>query len=202
MMTRRGIVVTWLLILVVAVGTLFWYNEWLYSLPTPVPASYKFVKTSEHIVIVSKLKTDPRKPVFLHFFNPDCPCSRFNLPHFRELVKKYGDRVTFVAVPMVMLGHDYTDEEIREKIDLDIPVWRQPGIAESVGVYSTPQAVVINTSNDLYYRGNYNKSRYCTDKRSNYAEQAIVSLLNNSPTPDFGPMALRAYGCTIEGCYK
>ncbi|MEJ0032811.1 MAG: hypothetical protein WDO15_21695 [Bacteroidota bacterium] len=110
--------------------------------------------------------------------------------------------MTFVAVPMIMLGHDYTDEEIRKKLDLDIPVWRDAGVAAAVGVYSTPQAVVINTKSDLYYRGNYNKSRYCTDKRSNYAEQAIVSLLNDSPTPDFGPMALRAYGCTIEGCYK
>jgi thiol-disulfide isomerase/thioredoxin len=202
MISRRGIVIVWLVILVVTTGVLFWYNEWIYSLPTPVPVSYKLVRTNKHISVVGKLKANPDKPVFLHFFNPDCPCSRFNLPHFRELVKKYGDRVTFVAVPMIMLGHDYTDEEIRKKLDLDIPVWREAGVAEAVGVYSTPQAVVVNTKNDLYYRGNYNKSRYCSDKRSNYAEQAIVSLLNNSPSPDFDPMALRAYGCTIEGCYK
>lgn len=202
MLKKKGIVVTWLLVLVVVVGSLFWYNEWIYSLPTPVPASYKLVSANEHISVVEKLNADPGKPVFLHFFNPDCPCSRFNLPHFRDLVKKYGDEVTFVAVPMIMLGQEYTDDEIREKIGLDIPVWREPGVAEAVGVYSTPQAVVINNKHDLYYRGNYNKSRYCTDKRSNYAEMAVASLLNNSPTPDFGPTALRAYGCTIEGCIK
>jgi thiol-disulfide isomerase/thioredoxin len=202
MISRKGIIITWLLILVVAVGTLFWYNEYKYSLPTPVPSSYKLVGANEHISIVERLKIDPAKPVFLHFFNPDCPCSRFNLPHFRELVKKYGDHVTFVAVPMIMFGQEYTDEQIREKLDVDIPVWREAGVAEAVGVYSTPQAVVINTSNNLYYRGNYNKSRYCTDKRSNYAEMAIASLLKNSPSPDFGPMALKAYGCTIEGCMK
>jgi thiol-disulfide isomerase/thioredoxin len=202
MITRKGIIISWLVILVVVTGGLFWYNEWIYSLPTPVPESYKFVAVNQHISAVEKLEVPVGKPVFLHFFNPDCPCSRFNLPHFRELVKKYGDRVTFVAVPMIMLGHDYTDEEIREKLDVDIPVLRQPGLAEAVGVYSTPQAVVLNINKDLYYRGNYNKSRYCTDKRSNYAEMAIASLLNNSPTPDFGPIALRAYGCTIEGCTK
>ena len=75
-------------------------------------------------------------------------------------------------------------------------------VAEAVGVYSTPQAVLVTTKNDLYYRGNYNKSRYCTDKRSNYAEIAITALLGNSPIPEFGPMALKSYGCTIEGCYK
>lgn len=200
--SRKGIVIGWLLILVVAVAALFWYNEWVYSLPTPVPATYKLVHTNQHIEVVKKLNVDPDKPVFLHFFNPDCPCSRFNLPHFRELVKTYGDQVTFVAVPMIMLGQQYTDEQLREKIGIDIPIWREPGVADAVGVYSTPQAVVINAKNDLYYRGNYNKSRYCTDKRSNYAEIAIVSLLNNSPAPDFDPLALRAYGCTIEGCVK
>lgn len=202
MISRKGIVVSWLLILVVVVGGLFWYNEYIYSLPTPVPVSYKLVRTNEHISIVDKLGADPSKPVFLHFFNPDCPCSRFNAPHFRDLVKKYGDQMTFVAVPMIMLGQEYTDDEIREKLGVDIPVWREPGVAEAVGVYSTPQAAVISTNNNLYYRGNYNKSRYCTDKRSNYAEIAIQSLLSDSPTPAFDAMALRAYGCTIEGCMK
>jgi len=202
MISRKGIVISWLSILVVVVGGLFWYNEYIYSLPTPIPVSYKLVKNNEHITILNKLKPDPSKPVFLHFFNPDCPCSRFNAPHFRDLVKKYGDQMTFVAVPMIMLGQQYTDDEIREKLGVNIPVWREPGVAEAVGVYSTPQAAVINTKNDLYYRGNYNKSRYCTDKRSNYAEIAIQSLLSNSPTPAFDAMALKAYGCTIEGCMK
>lgn len=202
MKSRKGIVVTWLLILVVIVGGLFWYNEYIYSLPTPVPVTYKLVKSNEHISIVSKLQADPAKPVFLHFFNPDCPCSRFNIPHFRELVKKYGNEVTFVAVPMIMRGEEYTDEQIREKLGVNIPVWREPGVAEAVGVYSTPQAVVISSNNNLYYRGNYNKSRYCTDKRSNYAEIALSSLLNNSPAPEFDQLALRSYGCTIEGCTK
>jgi thiol-disulfide isomerase/thioredoxin len=199
---RKRIITIWLVILVTAVGALFWYNEWLYSLPTPVPASYRLVNANEHIAIVGKLKADPNKPIFLHFFNPDCPCSRFNLPHFRDLVKKYGDRVTFVAVPMIVMGNEFTNEQIREKLGVDIPVWRELGVAEAVGVYSTPQAVLITNDKNLYYRGNYNKSRYCADKRSNYAEMAIGSLLNNTRIPDFGPMALKSYGCTIEGCYK
>jgi hypothetical protein len=103
---------------------------------------------------------------------------------------------------MVMFGNEYNDDQIREELGVDIPVWRERGVAEACGVYSTPQAVVINTDLTLYYRGNYNKSRYCTDKRSNYAEMAITSILSKSDIPDFGPMALKAYGCTIEGCVK
>src|ERR1041385_3187235 len=103
MISRKGIVAAWLLILVVVVGILFWYNEYIYSLPTPVPVSYRLVKANEHIPIINKLKVAPGKPVFLHFFNPDCPCSRFNAPHFRDLVKTYGDQITFVAVPMIIV---------------------------------------------------------------------------------------------------
>ncbi|MEJ0032810.1 MAG: hypothetical protein WDO15_21690 [Bacteroidota bacterium] len=57
MILRRGIVITWLLILVIAVAALFWYNEWVYSLPTPVPVSYKLVHTNEHISITEGLKS-------------------------------------------------------------------------------------------------------------------------------------------------
>lgn len=202
MKVGKGLAIFWLAILGCVVVAIFWYNEWIYSLPTPVPASYRVINTREYVGVASKIRVDPSKPLFLHFFNPDCPCSRFNAPHFRTLVESYGDKVTFVAVPMIMYGKEYTDQEIQDKIGLNIPVWRERGVAEACGVYSTPQAVILNSDHTLYYRGNYNKSRYCTDKRSNYAEMAIASLLKNAPITDFDPMALKAYGCTIEGCIK
>jgi hypothetical protein len=198
----KGLIFVWIAILFSIVGGLFWYNEYIYSLPTPVPESYRLVNNDEKISIARKLNLDPAKPIALHFFNPDCPCSRFNLTHFRELVKKYADDVSFVAVPMIMLGQEYTDEQIQEKLGVNIPIWREAGVAEACGVYSTPQSVVLKTDFSLYYRGNYNKSRYCTDKRSNYAELAITSLVNHSARPEFGVMALTSYGCTIEGCIK
>jgi hypothetical protein len=198
----KGLTLVWIAILFTIVGGLFWYNEYIYSLPTPVPDAYRFVNTNETIDIARSLHLDSSKPIALHFFNPDCPCSRFNLSHFRDLVKKYGDDVNFVAVPMIMLGQEYSDEDIVEKLGVKIPVWRKPGVAEACGVYSTPQSVVLNSNFKLYYRGNYNKSRYCTDKRSNYAEMAITSLVNNTSRPQFDAMALKAYGCTIEGCVK
>lgn len=192
----------WLTVLLAGVATLFWYNEWIYSLPTPVPVDYKMVGADEEINVARHLANLSDKPIFLHFFNPDCPCSRFNLPHFRSLVKEYGDKVNFVLVPMVLLGQEYSDKEIQDKVGLPLPVWREPGVAAACGVYSTPQAVVIADNYKLYYRGNYNRSRYCTDKATNYAEIAVASLIANTSRPVFDQMALKAYGCTITGCSK
>ncbi len=73
-----------------AISVLFWKNEFQYSLPTPIPKDYYADAMGSKIDL--KCCTLDQKPIFLHFFNPECPCSRFNVPHVSELIKKYGDR--------------------------------------------------------------------------------------------------------------
>ncbi len=191
----------WLLVLFAGISALFWYHEWVYSLPTPVPVSYHEVKIGEKINVPVDIKTGNHKPVFLHFFNPDCPCSKFNMPHFKSLVKEYSDKVNF-AIVVLSKDTTYTEEIIQNKFNLRLPVLFDKSIAPSCGVYSTPQAVILNKENILYYRGNYNKSRYCTDKNSDYAKMALDSLLDNNTGPVFSAYALTAYGCTLPTCNK
>ena len=63
--------------------------------------------------------------------------------------------------------------------------------------------IVFGTADhNLYYRGNYNKTRYCTDAESNYAQMAIDSLLKQNNSPSFNALALRAYGCSLPNCTK
>jgi len=181
-----------------AVGALFWYNEWVYHLPTPVPENYKPVSQGKLIKLSGALEADHSKPLFLHFFNPDCPCSRFNITNFKSLVKQYGRQVDFVIV--VMNNKRYTANEIQNKFDLNVPVLFDASIAVSCGVYSTPQAVLLDTEHKLYYRGNYNSSRYCTDEKTSYAKIAIVGLLHNHTKIKFNQLALRAYGCRLPNC--
>ncbi len=95
-----------------------------------------------------------------------------------------------------------TIEEIQKKFDAKIPVYFDQKIAKSCGVFSTPQAVLMDSSQKLYFRGNYNKTRYCTDAATNYAQQAIDSLLSHTSAPSFDALALRAYGCSLPKCTK
>lgn len=199
-MRKKILVGLWITLLFCAISFLFWQNELKYALPTPVPTNYHNVAMGSKIDL-GKCWATQNKPVFIHFFNPNCPCSRFNIPHVSALIKKYGDKINFKIV--VLNKHkDFTIAQIQKKFDTDIPVYFDDAMAKKCGVFSTPQAVLIDASQKLYYRGNYNKTRYCTNADSNYAQMAIDSLLKQNQPPLFDALALRAYGCSLPKCTK
>jgi hypothetical protein len=199
-MKKKLLLTLWFSLLLLSVGYLFWKNEFKYSLPTPVPQNYKAIAMGSKIELGACCPFD-QKPIFIHFFNPDCPCSRFNVPHVSELIKKYGDQINFKIV-VLNKNKSFSIAEIQEKFDAKIPVYFEKSIADRCGVFSTPQAVLLDPSHNLYYRGNYNKTRYCTDAKSNYAQMAIDSLLSKNHHPSFNAFALKAYGCSLPNCTK
>jgi Iodothyronine deiodinase len=199
---RKKLAIAWLILLCLTVGVLYWRMEWQYSLPTPIPAHYQAVERGVSIRLPSRavaLQTGD-KPLFLHFFNPDCPCSRFNMPQFRALVQQYGDRVSFAIV--VMSAKTFTAAQLQKKFNLPyiIPAIQDSALAAACGVYSTPQAVLIDRDSRLYFRGNYNRSRYCSDEKTSFARQALDGLLNGNYSLTFSPLALKAYGCQLPTC--
>lgn len=200
MKARKAILVFLLTSVFTSIGFIFWYNEFVYSLPTPVPDNYLPVPVGSTITIPRGINPENNKSVFLHFFNPDCPCSKFNINHVRSLVKQYSDKTTFAIV--VLNNSSYTERQIQEKFKLKIPVLFDTAIAASCGVYSTPQAVIIDHENKLFYRGNYNRSRYCSDEKTAYARQALDNLISNDSSTIINPYALTAYGCRLPVCKK
>lgn len=200
---RKGLVVAWLTLILAGIAGIFWYNEWKYSLPTPIPVNYHDVQHGALVALpepAQQLLTG--KPLLLHFFNPDCPCSRFNMPQFKSLVKEYGAQTNFAIV--LMSPKKYSAAQLQKKFDLPypVPVLADSAIAVACGVYSTPQAVIIDTSRHLYYRGNYNSSRYCSNEKTAFARLALADLLNHNYSPIFSPLALKAYGCQLPICTK
>jgi hypothetical protein len=176
-------------------------NEWRYSLPTPVPEGYQEVKPGSALNLEPFIRNKRNKPLFLIFFNPECPCSRFNLPHCESLIRQYGSAVNFAAVVM-QDEEKFSPEEIQNKLGFPVPVYFDEQLAGVCGVYSTPQAVIVDTAGNLYYRGNFNKSRYCTDKNSYFARIALDSLLYKRDVPEFSQAALISYGCELPHCKK
>ena len=207
---KKGLVISWLILLSAGIGILFWHSAWKYSLPTPVPSHYQDVPkgalvhlpASASATLAGRTQAGPtgRQPLFLHFFNPDCPCSRFNMPQFKALVRRYGHQVSFAIV--VMGPKQYTAEQIRSTFGLPypIPVLSDSAVAAACGVYSTPQAVLIDANGQLFYRGNYNRNRYCTDEKTSFASQALDGLLHHDYSLSFSPLALKAYGCQLPSC--
>jgi hypothetical protein len=180
----------------VAIVGIFWYQELQYLLPTPIPQNYTIVKPDALIEFDTTLiAQNHEKPKLLHFFNPECPCSRFNLKHFQALTRVYGRDVHFYVV----IDSEEKIERAKELIDTQttIIVDENKKLAKVCGVYSTPQAAIIQTSNRLYFRGNYNKSRYCTDKESNFVQMALDSLIARKSPPVFTELATTSYGCSL-----
>ena len=197
---KKYAVTLWLTFLFAIIAVLFWRNEFVYSLPTPVPQNYKPVHNGTSIALPASLAAHKNLPVFLHFFNPDCPCSRFNIQHFKSLTEEYGNQVNFAVV--LMTKKNYTALDIQKRFGLSIPVITDSTLAKTCGVYSTPQAVILDPQQQLYYRGNYNRSRYCTDKKTNYAQQALEALLTRTNTLPADQWAYTAYGCQLPTCTK
>jgi hypothetical protein len=180
-----------------AIAYIFWYQELQYLLPTPVPADYKVVLPDEIVHLDTGLIPQQHaKPKLLHFFNPECPCSRFNLRHFLFLQQQYHDKVDFYVV---VTAHEKVSpaKALLEK-GITIVVDQGEKLAKACGVYSTPQAALIQNTNKLYFRGNYNRSRYCTDKNSNFVQMAMDSLIARKGPPHFGELATHSYGCSIS----
>lgn len=182
--------------ILVAIVGIFWYQEMQYLMPTPVPSGYTVVHPEELIEYDTVLIPQRHeKPKVLHFFNPECPCSRFNLTHFQSLNKEYADEIDFYVV----VDSDEKVEPAKKLINSGVTIVVDKGekLAKACGVYSTPQAAIIQTSNRLYFRGNYNRSRYCTNKESNFVQMALDSLIAKKEPPIFNELATNSYGCSI-----
>jgi hypothetical protein len=185
------------------VGAIFWQQDWKWGLPTPRPAHLKQPAVGSvpalPAAIVALADASPERPLMLHFFNPDCPCSRFNQDHVRDLVRAHRSTTTFVAViePEDGPARREAVAEVTRRLGVPAILDADGSIAKAFGVYASPQAVLLTTGGALYYRGNYNLARYCTDARTEFARIALERLLAGEPAYDAPAAATVAYGCPL-----
>lgn len=178
------------------IAWIFWEQEFKYTRPTPVPKNLITIEKGDSVAL-PMLKISAGK-TYIHFYNYDCPCSRFNIKEFQSMVRRYTDEVEFIAVLQTKDRDEDNVLAFKEKYDLGIKVIEDPEgrIAKAVGVYSTPQAVILN-ENRIFYKGNYNKARFCLSKNTKFADKALQALINDQPLPDFPQVAEIAYGCEL-----
>lgn len=194
-MKKLALFIVLLIICLGGIGLLFWSQEYKYTLPTPVPENLQSVAEGDTVIL--PFRTD-KQNVFLHFYNYDCPCSRFNITEFQSMVRRYADDVEFFAILQTSDTDKEAVKKFREKYDLGIGVIEDPQgkVAAELGVYSTPQAVLIRNGR-IYYKGNYNRARFCLSRNTKFAEMALTAMVRNEPAPAFPEQALVAYGCEL-----
>lgn len=204
---RTALVMGGVGVLLATVGAVFWYQDVRYSLPTPRPATLVALDNGQPVALPGSFAPAPDgRPLFLHFFNPDCPCSRFNADHVRSLRERFGREVHFVAVIQV---EQEQDGEVRQRNltatarlfgpETEAVVDEGGKIAAACGVYSTPQAVILapDARRTLLFRGNYNSSRYCADPQTEFARLALEAVTGHRALPPESRSAMLAYGCEL-----
>jgi hypothetical protein len=183
------------------IAWMFWQQDLQYARPTPRPAGWHRLAVGAMVPLplaVERLRAGrPGRPLLLHFFNPSCPCSRFNVGHVRALASRFAADVTVVAV--LAEGAPETMQAAYQTLQLDVPhyVDADRQLAEALGVYSTPQAAILDGDGRLYFVGNYNRSRYCRERNTEFARIALEAAVARARPPAVSPAAAVAYGCPL-----
>lgn len=187
--------------LLAVIGFSFWFQDLRYSLPTPRPVGWRAPAIGSSFTgNLDLTKPVGSRPALFNFYNCDCPCSRFNLDHVRQLAKTFGSRVRFVAV--IEGGTEADEKDVFKGLNLEAePYYDANGkLARELGVYATPQAVLIDSKHRLVYRGNYNLSRFCIDTSTEFVRLALESVTSGQPLPAVVQSSVSAYGCAIPAC--
>lgn len=197
---RIGAVIAVNLVLLAVVGYAFWNQDWRYSLPAPRPEGLIQPPLGSRLAPLASIAAVKRsgRPLLMHFANPECPCTQFNLDHVRRLEQTFGNQVDFVTV--LQTGSEPAEARNEfQSMHLGMPAVydRSAQIGDWVGVYATPQAAILSADGTLYFRGNYNRSRYCSDESSEFVRLALEALVANRPLPQLPAEATVTYGCPL-----
>jgi hypothetical protein len=193
-------------ILFAAEAAVFWAQDWRYNLPTLRPAV--LVQAAPGTILALPREVNdlriaaPGKPVLLHFYNPDCPCSKFNLDHVRALARRHDGQALVIAVLQLEPGDSRSVEHETQHLGFPAIADLEGKLAAACGVYSTPQAVVIAGDGRLLFRGNYNVSRYCASPATEFARLALEAAVNAQTAPEIPAAATVAYGCPLPMAAK
>jgi len=184
-----------------AIAWAFWQQDLQYARPTPRPAGWHRLALGTMVELppaVERLRAGhPGRPLLLHFFNPSCPCSRFNVDHVRALAARFAADVTVVAV--LAEGAPAGMQAAYRTLQLDVPhyVDADHRLADALGVYATPQAAILDRDGRLFFVGNYNRSRYCREHATEFARIALEAAVARARPPAVRPAAAVAYGCPL-----
>lgn len=196
-MVKKGLAILFVVSAFALIITIFWMEEEKYSKVTEKPIDYKEIPLNS--IVSNSLLVENGKPTLIHFFNPLCVCSKFNYQHFEFLTKKYEKEVNFIVALHLKQGEVFDQDEFQNDIGQSIIVVDDSSeeLAKQLGVYSTPQAVIIDTSQSIYYRGNYNRARFCTSKNTNFVLLSLQAVINGQELPHFDNTAIQPYGCEL-----
>lgn len=138
------------------------------------------------------------KPVsVVHFWNPECPCNRFNEVHVKKIISEYADKN--VQFTIMVSGNSAEKRKLQEdrarkifthqaviNIRSDWPMEKGPPSSPAVGV--------INNHGELVYFGPYSLGANCSPDKGKFVEN-ILDHLNDEKKIQKKQLNTLAVGC-------
>lgn len=152
---KNVLVITIMMLIFTCIAYVFWKEEFRYLLD--IENSVELYDPENYMLLKDVGINIGEKPVFVHFFDPNCKYSVINIEHISSIFTSYSHDIDLYLV----INADALDEghELIEKHNLpkSTKVLMDPdgAISSICGVNSTPRAVIFNTDNSLYFEGNY-----------------------------------------------
>lgn len=140
--------------------------------------------------------TTPRTTL-LHFWDPDCPCSRFNQVHVRELIEQNRDqdlRIVIVVHTRNRANAERVRRQARGTFGDDVTVWIDTGEL-SASIPSSPAAAIVSASAELAYFGPYSLGAVCLQGQGDFVE-SVLARLEQGQNPRF--LNTMAVGCFCD----
>lgn len=142
-------------------------------------------------------RKDDKGSVVVHFWDPTCPCSRFNEQHVKQLMAEYRKRgIRFIVVART---ESFTDKKaLQQKAravfgEVDV-VWSQDlGLNQSIP--SSPAAIILDSQQQLAYFGPYSEGAVCSAGSGRFVERILDNVLIGK-NPQY--INTLAYGCFCD----
>lgn len=184
----------------------FWFYEFRFLMPIAPPADAATGPAIGEPAPDLKLRTidgaslDLRAPgtraVYLHFWNPDCPCSRFNEAKVRRLSAEYLPKgVRFVV--LVEAPQGAKERAMSQAVrSLGLPMlWDdERQVAKAMGLFTSPAGCLIDEQGILQFRDTYASTAYCSSESSDSLEEALELMVAGKVIPH---RPKPAYGCVL-----
>lgn len=131
-------------------------------------------------LINKNLQGKKLKPIsVVHFWNPDCPCNRFNEVHVKKIISDYAEKN--VQFTIVVSGNSEEQRKLlRERASKTFTHHGVTNIRSDwpmdKGPPSSPAVGVVNSNGELVYFGPYSLGANCSPDKGKFVETVLDHL--------------------------
>lgn len=134
----------------------------------------------------------------IHFWNPDCPCNRFNEVHVKKIITDYAEKN--VNFTIVVSGS--SEKERNQRQALAEKIFNHSAVKEirsdwpmHKGPPSSPAVAVLNRRGELVYFGPYSLGARCAPDKGKFVESVLDGLYASKKSADKKQLNTLAVGC-------